>query len=128
MLRPSSTLKISLRTPPTADTPAVAEALRAALTNDPPSGAVVALEIQQAFSGWVAPELPDWLEAAIRGASTRYFGQPPRSFGMGGSIPFVTSLARRYPAARFLTTGVLGPGVERATCPTSASTSRRPRR
>jgi acetylornithine deacetylase/succinyl-diaminopimelate desuccinylase-like protein len=110
VLRPSSTLKISLRTPPTADAPAVAEALRAALTNDPPSGAVVALEIQQAFSGWVAPELPDWLEVAIRGASTRYFGQPPRSFGIGGSIPFVTSLARRYPAARFLTTGVLGPG------------------
>jgi acetylornithine deacetylase/succinyl-diaminopimelate desuccinylase-like protein len=29
---------------------------------------------------------------------------------MGGSIPFVTSIARRYPAAQVVTTGVLGPG------------------
>ncbi|HXZ82369.1 MAG TPA: M20/M25/M40 family metallo-hydrolase [Acidimicrobiales bacterium] len=109
VLRPSSALKISLRTPPTADAHSVAEALRALLTGDPPSGAVVSVEIEQASSGWVAPELPGWLDAALQDASTCYFGEPPKSVGMGGSIPFVTSLARRYPAAQFITTGVLGP-------------------
>ena len=110
MLRPSSAVKVSLRTPPTADAAAVAESLRVALTRDPPSGAVVSLEIHQASSGWVAPELPAWLEAAIEESSVRSFANPPRSFGMGGSIPFVTSIARRYPAAQVVTTGVLGPG------------------
>ena len=110
VLRPSSTLKISLRTPPTAEAERVAEALRETLTDDPPSGAIISVEIEQASSGWVTPELPSWLEAAIQDASSWYFGKPPRSFGMGGSIPVVTSLARRYPTTQFITTGVLGPG------------------
>ena len=110
VLRPSSTVKLSLRTPPTADTFAVAEALRAALTSDPPSGAQVSVRIEQASSGWDAPELPAWLTAAIGDASRDCFGKAPRSFGLGGSIPFVTSLTRRHPAAQFVTTGVLGPG------------------
>ncbi len=110
VLRPSTTLKISLRTPPTADAVAVTEALRAALTDDPPSGATVSLRIDQTSAGWVAPELDPWLDGAVTDASVRYFGEPPRAFGIGGSIPFVTSLARRCPAAQFVTTGVLGPG------------------
>jgi len=110
VLRPSSTVKVSLRTPPTADAAAVAESLRVALTRDPPSGAAVSLEIHQASSGWVAPEPPAWLEAAIEESSVRSFANPLRSFGMGGSIPFVTSIARRHPAAQVVTTGVLGPG------------------
>jgi len=110
VLRPSSAVKVSLRIPPTADAAAVAEALRVAITRDPPSGAVISLEIQQASSGWDAPELPAWLDAAIEESSVRSFANPPRSFGMGGSIPFVTSIARRYPAAQVVTTGVLGPG------------------
>jgi len=110
VLRPSSALKISLRIPPTADAATVAQALGEILTERPPSGAAASLEIEQASSGWVAPELPAWLAAAMEESSARYFGGPPRFLGMGGSIPSVTSLARRYPAALFFTTGVLGPG------------------
>jgi acetylornithine deacetylase/succinyl-diaminopimelate desuccinylase-like protein len=110
VLRPSSALKISLRIPPTADAAAVGQVLGEILTDRPPSGAAVSLQIEQASSGWVAPEFPAWLEAAIEDSSARYFGGPPRFLGMGGSIPSVTSLARRYPAALFFTTGVLGPG------------------
>ena len=110
VLRPSTTLKLSLRTPPTADALEVAEALRGVLMSDPPSGAAVSVRIEQAASGWVASDLPAWLETAVDDASFACFGNPPRSFGMGGSIPSVTSLARSYPAAQLITTGLLGPG------------------
>ena len=31
--------------------------------------------------------------------------------GEGGSIPFLGSLAKRYPGVQFVATGVLGPGT-----------------
>jgi di/tripeptidase len=32
------------------------------------------------------------------------------SAGVGGSIPFMSLLGKRFPAAQFVITGVLGPG------------------
>jgi di/tripeptidase len=32
------------------------------------------------------------------------------SAGVGGSIPFMSMLGERFPAAQFVVTGVLGPG------------------
>jgi acetylornithine deacetylase/succinyl-diaminopimelate desuccinylase-like protein len=43
-------------------------------------------------------------------ASTEYFGQPARAFGEGGTIPFMGMLAKMFPEAQFVITGVLGPG------------------
>ena len=43
-------------------------------------------------------------------ASLAAFGHPARSLGEGGSIPFMGMLGKRFPAAQFLLTGVLGPG------------------
>jgi hypothetical protein len=37
------------------------------------------------------------------------FGAPWRSFGLGGSIPFMGLLHEMYPAAQFVVTGALGP-------------------
>ena len=42
-------------------------------------------------------------------ASQATFGQPARSLGEGGSIPFMGMLGRRFPDAQFMLTGVLGP-------------------
>jgi acetylornithine deacetylase/succinyl-diaminopimelate desuccinylase-like protein len=42
-------------------------------------------------------------------ASRTYFGKPACFMGEGGSIPFMGLLARRYPQAQFLITGLLGP-------------------
>ena len=49
------------------------------------------------------------LADAMRAASEATFGQPARSLGEGGSIPFMGMLGRRFPNAQFLLTGVLGP-------------------
>ena len=42
-------------------------------------------------------------------ASEAAFGRPARSFGEGGTIPFMGMLGERFPDAQFMITGVLGP-------------------
>ncbi len=109
VLRPSTSLKLSLRLPPSADPKVVADELTAVLLADPPYGANVSLVDVESGPGWNAPVLADWLEAALDEASTAAFGQSVRLFGEGGSIPFMGMLGERFPAAQFVITGVLGP-------------------
>jgi acetylornithine deacetylase/succinyl-diaminopimelate desuccinylase-like protein len=109
VLRPSTSLKLSLRTPPTVDAHAVLDELSAVLTADPPYGARVTLAHSQASSGWNAPATAPWLADALDEASTSAFGQPARHFGEGGSIPFMGMLGAKFPGAQFVITGVLLP-------------------
>ena len=62
------------------------------------------------MGGWNAPMAVPWLETALNQASETYFGQPACSMGVGGSIPFMGLLGKKYPKAQFMITGVLGPG------------------
>lgn len=109
VLRPSTSLQLSMRVPPTADADAAADALLAMLTADPPYGAQIVVERLHAAPGWNAPACAPWLEAALETASTEYFGNPARSFGEGGTIPFMGMLGEMFPDAQFVITGVLGP-------------------
>jgi acetylornithine deacetylase/succinyl-diaminopimelate desuccinylase-like protein len=110
VLRPWTRLTLSFRLPPTCDEHAAAAAIEAALTADPPSGAVVRFEVDSTGPGWAAPVLAPWLQAALDEVSTAAFGQSARSFGEGGSIPFMGMLGARFPAAQFVVTGALVPG------------------
>jgi acetylornithine deacetylase/succinyl-diaminopimelate desuccinylase-like protein len=110
VLRPSTTLKLSIRTPPAVDAERALEALVAALELEPPSGATVTVVPGTTAQGWVAPAPARWLNDALDAASREAFGQPPGFLGEGGSIPFLSSLGHRFPAAQFVVTGVLGPG------------------
>jgi len=110
VLRASTTLKLSLRTPPAADVAAVGTELVDRLTTDPPSGAEVSVELQEPAAGWVAPETAPWLLDALDEGSRAGFGGRPGLLGEGGSIPFLAALGERLPHAQFVVTGVLGPG------------------
>jgi acetylornithine deacetylase/succinyl-diaminopimelate desuccinylase-like protein len=109
VLRPFTTLKLSLRLPPTLDGKAASQALKRLLEAEPPYGAKVSLELEKSTTGWNAPALATWLEQAVDGASRRYFGMPPVYMGEGGTIPFMGMLGEKFPDAQFLITGVLGP-------------------
>lgn len=109
VLRPGTSAKLSVRVPPTADSQEAAAALVRALTVDPPHGARVTVGPGAAEPGWHAPPEPQWLLDAFDTASTAAFGRPHRAGGEGGTIPFMGMLGRRFPDARFLITGVLGP-------------------
>ena len=109
VLRPSTTLKLSLRFPPTLDAVAATELVKRVLESDPPHGAHVTFTASTPSSGWNAPPTAPWLEAAIDSASRAHFGNPPGAMGEGGTIPFMAMLGERFPGTQFLITGVLGP-------------------
>lgn len=110
VLRPHTSLKLSLRLPPTADSARAARALERALLSDPPHGARVTLSTSDHCDGWDSPPLADWLEAALERASQAVFGKPVCFMGEGGTIPFMGMLGERFPESQFVITGVLGPG------------------
>jgi len=110
VLRASTVLQLAVRLPPTVDAVAASQAVAGALLADPPEGARVAVELATPAQGWVAPESPAWLDAAVDEATRSWFGRPPGAYGEGGSIPFLADLARRFPGVPMVATGVLGPG------------------
>jgi acetylornithine deacetylase/succinyl-diaminopimelate desuccinylase-like protein len=109
VLRPSTSARLSIRVPPTADAQSAAAAVVQRLTADRPHGMRVTVAPGVAESGWHAPPEAPWLAEALETAAEAAFNGPPRSIGEGGTIPFLDMLGRRFPEAQFLVTGVLGP-------------------
>jgi len=108
VLRPSTSLRLSFRTPPTADTAAAQAALVKTLTTDVPYGAQVDVTDFVTLSGWSAPAPSPWLSAALDDLTGSVFSEPYRQMGLGGGIPFMEMLGRRYPDADFVVTGAIG--------------------
>jgi len=109
VLRPTTSLKLSLRLPPTCDPAQANAALREVLTKEPLYGARVSYESDDGAAGWNAPALADWLEQSVDAASKAFFGRGAVAMGEGGTIPFMGMLGEKFPKAQFLITGVLGP-------------------
>ncbi|MFC3550187.1 M20 family metallopeptidase [Lysobacter cavernae] len=109
VLRPYTSVKLSLRLPPTLDGKRAGELLKEVLLSNPPNGAQVTLELEKSSSGWNAPAQSPWLTRAIDAASREFYGQPAMYMGEGGSIPFMGMLGEKFPGAQFMITGVLGP-------------------
>lgn len=109
VLRPRTSLKLSVRLPPTLIAEDVVPRLKALLEENPPYGAKVTFDGVDGASGWDAPELAPWLRATVDEASRAFFGREACYMGEGGSIPFMGMLGERFPEAQFLITGVLGP-------------------
>ncbi|MFB9679265.1 M20/M25/M40 family metallo-hydrolase [Streptosporangium vulgare] len=108
VLRASTSLRLSFRTPPTADAEAARAALVRILTTEVPYGAQVEVGDFLVLNGWQAPAAAPWLAAALEEIGDRVFDEPCRGFGIGGGIPFMEMLGRRYPDAQFVVTGALG--------------------
>ena len=109
VLRPYTTLQLSMRIPPTANAKKAVQAMKKTLSENIPYDATVELQFEKAGEGWNAPESKPWLLEAIDKASKEYFGQMACSMGEGGSIPFMGMLGKQFPEAQFVITGVLGP-------------------
>lgn len=109
VLRDETTLALSLRLPPTADSASALAEIKEALTTDVPYSATVELSGIEAADGWNAPTTAPWLATALERVSDDVFGAPSLSAGLGGSIPFMGLLGETYPEAQFLVTGALGP-------------------
>ncbi len=109
-MRPYTALKLSFRTPPTVDAPKAAEAIKRVIEEKPALyGAKASFKIGSAASGWDAPAVAPWLHESMNKASSQYFGKDVVYWGMGGSIPFMDMLAKKFPDSQFIVTGLLGP-------------------
>jgi acetylornithine deacetylase/succinyl-diaminopimelate desuccinylase-like protein len=109
VLRPKTSLVLSLRLPPTVKAESAAQQLKAMLEADPPYGARVTFHAGHSATGWHAPQTAPWLERTLNETSKAHFGKPAMWMGEGGTIPFMAMLGAKYPQAQFLITGVLGP-------------------
>jgi acetylornithine deacetylase/succinyl-diaminopimelate desuccinylase-like protein len=109
VLRPSTSVKVSLRLPPTLDAAKAGDLVKKLFEKEPPYGSKVEFDLEKASGGWNAPALSPWLERSVDAASRAYFGAPPVYNGEGGSIPFMGMLGEKFPRAQFLITGLLGP-------------------
>ena len=107
MLRPSTTLKFSLRLPPDVDAQVATDALISAIRTD--EGAHITIDMEGAAQGWIAPPLDPDIAATLSAVSKERFGREPGFVGEGGSIPFLADLQRGFPGTQFVATGVLGP-------------------
>jgi acetylornithine deacetylase/succinyl-diaminopimelate desuccinylase-like protein len=109
VLRPKTSLVLSLRLPPTVKAESAARQLQAILETDPPYGAKVKFDYGQAATGWHAPQTAPWLDAVLEMTSIKNYGKSVMWMGEGGTIPFMAMLGAKFPKAQFLITGVLGP-------------------
>ena len=109
VLRPYTTLQLSMRIPPMVDAKNARDAIKKKLTESIPYDASLKLHFEEAADGWNAPETSSWLIKAIEKASENYFNEKPCSISEGGTIPFMAMLGERFPNAQFVITGVLGP-------------------
>jgi acetylornithine deacetylase/succinyl-diaminopimelate desuccinylase-like protein len=109
VLRPHTSLTLSLRLPPTVDGALAARTLKRLLEADPPYGTTVRFDDEQGATGWNAPPTAPWLKQAVNDASLQFYGKPSAAMGEGGTIPFMAMLGKHFPDAQFLITGVLGP-------------------
>ena len=116
VLRPSTTLQLSFRLPPTCD-PRRRRRRCCARRSPPTRPTAPACRFdggRRAGPGGTPRRprrgcAPRSSEASQRQRSARR----PARFGEGGSIPFMGMLGDRFPEAQFVVTGVLGPDIER---------------
>ena len=108
VLRPWTSLRLSFRTPPTVDAEVARDALEKALTTEVPYGAQVEVGDFVTLNGWSAPSPSPWLAGALDELTGTVFSEPYRQLGIGGGIPFMEMLGRRYTGADFVVTGAIG--------------------
>ena len=109
VLRPYTTLKLSLRLPPGLDGEQAQQDVERLLTENVPYNAKVTLDFEEPATGWHAPINPQWFDELMNEASMMFYGKPSMYMGEGGSIPFMYMLGEKFPKAHFVITGVLGP-------------------
>lgn len=109
VLRPHTSLKLSMRLPPTVDGEQASQQLKETLEANPPCNARVQFETDQAATGWNAPAVAPWLHQSLEQASQASYGRSVMYMGEGGTIPFMAMLGDAFPKAQFMITGVLGP-------------------
>jgi acetylornithine deacetylase/succinyl-diaminopimelate desuccinylase-like protein len=116
VLRPKTTLRLSMRLPPSLDAPQAAEKLIQILSENPPYNAKITCVKRAPGSGWNNKKLSNKLHESLNTTSLKLWGKEYLSFGEGGSIPFIKQLADSFPSCEIVVIGVLGPNSNAHSC------------
>jgi acetylornithine deacetylase/succinyl-diaminopimelate desuccinylase-like protein len=116
VLRASTTVRCSVRLPPTLDGDKATEILENILTKDIPYNAKVTLQKRTPGNGWNNKDFSQRLQKSLDTSSLKLWGKETMSFGMGGSIPFIKMLADKFPKCEIVVCGVLGPDSNAHSC------------
>jgi acetylornithine deacetylase/succinyl-diaminopimelate desuccinylase-like protein len=109
VVRPSTTLRVSIRLPPGLDSVKALATAEELLLKDVPHGAKVELLSKVTGDGWCMKELSEKTVKVLDQASNNFYGKSCGQYGIGGSIPFLKVLGDKYPQTEILALGVLGP-------------------
>ena len=109
LLRSSTTVKLSLRIPPTLDAQAAATHLKSLVETNPPYNSSVSLQISCADTGWIANSFTNHLSNSLQSASLSFFHKPFGVWGEGVTIPVMNFFKDMFKNAIVLGFGVLGP-------------------
>ena len=105
--QPESRARISLRLAPSQDPDTGLELLRQHISAHAPEGAVVEFGRSEKGPGYLAKN--GWAAPMAHEAFGIAWPNPSVNIGIGGSIPFISEFAERFPNAEILVTGVEEP-------------------
>jgi acetylornithine deacetylase/succinyl-diaminopimelate desuccinylase-like protein len=108
VLRAATTVRLSIRLPPTVRASDAVDALRTTLETDPPAGSSVRLDVRGAEDGWSA-SVPPSVRDLLDGAGVAGYAAPAAECGGGATIPPLGILARRFPEAVTIPLGLVTP-------------------
>jgi acetylornithine deacetylase/succinyl-diaminopimelate desuccinylase-like protein len=100
VLRPSTTVKLSMRLPPTYDDRSAFPCLKNRMDTALPPDCLIEYSGVVSAKGWNAPDTEPWLETACENASRLLFHRDPCYAFEGGSIPFLGMLHDMFPEAQ----------------------------
>lgn len=109
VIRPSTTVRCSMRFPPSLNAHKGEEIMKKILTENPPYNCKVELKANHAGSGWCMKDLEPWFTDVLQEVGHEWFGKETGSYGEGGSIPFLNELGTKYPQTQIIALGVTGP-------------------
>ena len=110
VVRPSTSVRLSMRLPPNVDHATATPALEKCVTENALYNAKVTTTRVGAGNGWCKKDYQPWLDESMTQASQHFYGKPAASYGMGGSIPLLSELEKKYPNSQIVALGLIGPG------------------
>lgn len=108
VLRPYTTLYLSIRTPPTFDGILNGKKILEDITNQTPFNSTVLIENYEAFNGSLIKEPSDNLKSQIDNLAKNYISGGMAQIPVGISIPFTTIFSQYFPKSQILVTGCAG--------------------
>lgn len=109
VLRPFTSVRFSIRLPPTLDSKQAGDAVKKALEKDPPYQSKVDAQIKVTSNGWEAPANQKLVLDSLQKSCTSIFKKDLYFMGDGMTIPLLNKFSAKWPKAEFIVTGVLGP-------------------